>query len=236
MLRRNRYRELEKSIGYRFRDKALLERALTHRSFRFEHAEVVADNQRLEFLGDAVLGLMVAAWLFDKQAESREGTLTALRSRVTSGKALAGIAREINLGEYLRIGRGEEQSGGRERDSILEDALEAVIGAAWLDGGRRASDKIMQKLFAPFVDGLGDDSWADNPKGELQELAQGRWKVVPVYEVTASDGPQHATVFTVKASVPGVGEAVGEGRSKRAAESAAAKLLLKKIKKDNQNS
>lgn len=223
------YRELERQLGYRFRNVALLERALTHRSYRFDNAELDVDNQRLEFLGDAVLGFVVADRLFQQYSGKAEGDMTTLRSRITSGRALAKIAGEIDLGRFLRVGKCEEQSGGRRRASILEDALEAIIGAAWLDGGQKAADKIFNKLFVPFIETLSDDVWADNPKGQLQELVQARWKIEPLYCVTATEGPPHNTVFTVKASIPGDKSALGTARSKRAAEMIAARKLLKKI-------
>ena len=225
--KKNPYKVLEKSIGYRFRDKALLERALLHRSFRFEQRQVTSDNQRLEFLGDAVLGMATAAYLFNTHADKPEGDMTSLRSRVTSGKALAEIARGIGLGDFLKMGRGEEKSGGRERASTLEDAMEAVIGAAWLDGGSRATDKIFKTLFVPQLRSLSGDVWADNPKGKLQELVQARWKMSPQYDVVRREGPPHAAVFHVEVKLPDGNSASGSARSKQAAEADAALKILK---------
>jgi ribonuclease-3 len=224
----NPYRVLEKRIGYKFRDRSLLERALTHRSYRFEHRDVSSDNQRLEFLGDAVLGLEVAAYLFRAHSNKPEGDLTSLRSRVTSGKALARIARELGVGEFLRMGRGEERSGGRERSSTLEDALEAIVGAAWLDGGKRATDKIFRKVFEVQIKELGGDVWADNPKGHLQELSQARWHESPLYQVVSQEGPPHAAVFTVEVLLPDGQIACGRASSKQKAEVAAAREILAK--------
>jgi ribonuclease-3 len=227
--KKNPYRDLERRLGYKFRDRSLLERALTHRSYRFENRAVDSDNQRLEFLGDAVLGLEVAACLFRMYADRQEGELTSLRSRVTSGKALARIAGELGLGDFLRMGRGEERNGGRERPSALEDALEAVIGAAWLDGGVRASRKIFHKIFEPQIMALGGDVWADNPKGRLQELAQARWHESPVYIIIEQSGPAHDVVFMVEVRLPDGRRARRSGSSKQKAEIAAARAMLKTL-------
>jgi ribonuclease-3 len=224
--RSNPYKVLEKSIGYRFRDKSLLERALMHRSFRFEHDGINSDNQRLEFLGDAVLGLATAAYLFNTYLDKPEGDMTSLRSRVTSGKALAEVARKIELGDFLKMGRGEERSGGRDRASTLEDAMEAIIGAAWLDGGSRATDKIFKTLFVPHIMSLNGDVWADNPKGKLQEMVQACWKVSPEYSVIRREGPPHAAVFYVEVRLPDGKKATGSARSKQAAEADAARRML----------
>jgi ribonuclease-3 len=230
MLRtRNPYRDLERRIGYRFKNRSLLRRALLHRSYRFEQPEVAADNQRLEFLGDAVLGMAAAAYLFNAYESKLEGEMTALRSRVSSGKALAAIGREIDLGKYLEIGKGEERSGGRTRASNLADAVEAVIGAAWLDGGNRATDKIFRTLFQPRIEALSGDVWAGNPKGRLQELTQAEWKKSPSYRVINTDGPPHAAVFDVEVTLPDGITATGRARSKQAAEAAAARAALGRL-------
>jgi len=227
MLRKpNPYRELERRIGYRFRNRVLLETALLHRSFRFEHPGQSVDNQRLEFLGDAVLGLATAAYLFNTDAEKLEGEMTSIRSRVTSGKALAKTARDIELGEFLQMGKGEENSGGRKRTSNLADALEAVIGAAWLDGGQRATDKIFKTLFQPQIESLSGNIWEGNPKGQLQEYTQAQWKASPEYRVISMDGPQHATVFDVEVRLPNGQVATGRALSKQTAEAHAARAAL----------
>ena len=230
MLRRpNPYRALERSLGYRFRDRTLLETALLHRSFRFEHPNQRVDNQRLEFLGDAILGMLTAAYLFDVYTDKPEGEMTSLRSRVTSGKALAKTARTIGLGAFLKMGKGEERSGGRERASNLADALEAVIGAAWLDGGVRATDRLFKTLFQPQIASLSGDVWEGNPKGPLQELTQSRWKESPHYRVISTEGPPHEVVFEVEVKLPNDQVATGRARSKQAAEAAAARRALDAI-------
>ena len=144
--KKNPYKDLESRLGYSFKDRTLLRMALTHRSFRFETAGVEEDNQRLEFLGDAVLGCIAAAHVYGSLDEGDEGTMTRLRSQVTSGRALARIAKRLELSDELMVGVGEERSGGRKRSSALADALEAVIGAAYLDGGLRAAEKIFDEI------------------------------------------------------------------------------------------
>ena len=222
---------LETSLGYVFKNGALLEKALTNPSYRADHAaEKVEDNQRLEFLGDAVFGLLTAQLVFERYAEEDEGGLTVRRSHLASGRGLAELARRIGLGAYLRLGKGDEAAGGRDKEKSLTDAMEAVFGAAWCDGGLTA----VQTIFHTLVDGQLEvplDVWSENPKGGLQELAQRHaWPDSPVYESVDVAGPDHAPLYTVKARVAGGYEAVGEGRTKRAAETAAAKALLEQLR------
>ncbi len=228
-MRKNPYRPLEKRLGYRFRRRKMLEAALTHPSFRVESGDDVMDNQRLEFLGDAVLGMAAAAHLYKGMGDIGEGMLTSLRSQITRGRALAGLARELRIGEFLRMGRGEEGSGGRDRQSNLEDALEAVIGAIYLDGGFKAAQKVFKRVFVPVIDELSDDMWAGNPKGKLQEFSQRRWKESPSYDVLKQDGPPHATTFTVSVTLRDGRNRRGKGRSKQEAERRAAKKLLEAL-------
>lgn len=219
----------EKSIGHVFKDRALLVNALTAPSYRADHAqEVVKDNQRLEFLGDAVFGLLAAQSLFVRYAEEDEGGLTVRRSHLASGKSLAELARGVGLGAYLRLGKGDEAAGGRDKDKALADAMEAVFGAVWCDGGFKAALEVYKRLTREEAVPL--DVWAENPKGALQELAQRHaWPDSPAYESVEVTGPHHAPVYTVKARVAGGHEALGSGRTKRAAEVAAAKALLARL-------
>lgn len=219
--------ELEKAIGYRFRKQGYLNEALMHRSFRFENSQVGCDNQRLEFLGDAVLGMLAAACIYKRFDGCDEGTLTALRSQVTSGTALAECARALRLGEFLQMGKGEERSGGRTRANILGDALEAVIGAAYMDGGMKACEKIFDKVMIPRIAELNGDVWDTNPKGHLQELAQRRWRISPHYRTVCQEGPAHAAVFTAEVSVRGNVLGQGRGPSKQEAEKQAALIALR---------
>lgn len=227
--RQRRSRTLEQKIGYTFRRKDLLEAALVHRSFRFENTGVEIDNQRLEFLGDAALGLVAAAELFRRFEGKDEGLLTVVRSRITNGKALADIARAIELGAEVKLGKGEEMSRGRERDSTLADALEAVVGAAYLDGGMKAVEKIFTRLFAPELDQMGADHWEENPKGRLQEISQRVLKTAPRYKVVSETGPVHARSYMVEVVLTNGIVGCGEGPSKRHAERHAATDALSKF-------
>jgi len=221
--------ELEKAIGYRFSRPALLEMALIHRSYRFESAGTTVDNQRLEFLGDAVLGLLTAAYMYDKFADHDEGVLTTLRSQLTSGQALARVGTGIGLGKYLKMGKGEERTGGCNRPTTLADAIEAVVGAAYLDGGMRACQRIFNTLFVPHIRHLDDDLWAGNPKGKLQEVCQRRWKTGPQYHIVRKEGPAHAQVFAVDVRVNGDVLGSGSGTNKQEAEAQAAANALRSL-------
>jgi ribonuclease-3 len=220
-------KSLERALGYAFKNRALLETALTVPSYRAERGnEGVADNQRLEFLGDAVFGLLSADRVFVRHEAEDEGRLTVRRSRLASGRALAEMARRIGLGPHLRLSKVDEASGGRDKDRGLADALEAVFGAAWQDGGLKAARAIFRKL----VEGQPSDErdlWDENPKGCLQEIAQRHaWPDSPAYELVGSEGPAHAPIYTVRVRVAGDRQAVGVGPTKRAAEVAGARSLL----------
>ena len=223
------YSELEDNIGYCFTDKSLLATALLHRSYRFENVGTELDNERLEFLGDAILGFLCAVHLFDVPGEHNEGILTTLRSRASSGRTLAHCAREIRLGDWLYMGLGEEQSGGRKRRSNLANALEAILGAAYLDGGIEAAQRIFDKIFVAMIDSYEHDIWAENPKGKLQEYSQSKWKTAPIYKVTSQEGPPHNTTFTVTAQLHDGSRSQGVGASKRVAEERAASNLLDQL-------
>jgi len=224
--RKNPYSELEKALGYRFKKRSLLVAGLTHPSYRFENPHVADDNQRLEFLGDAVLGFLTAAHLYHAMGDKNEGVLTAVRSLVTSGKALAGLAKSIDLGSYLLVGKGEEASGGRRRQSGLADAFEAVLGAVYLDAGLKGVKKVFKKLFVRLIEEAGDDMWRGNPKGKLQEMVQARWKSNPVYNLTGQNGPPHAAIFSVEVLVGGKIVGSGTGSTKQSAECRAASAAL----------
>lgn len=229
------FARLEKTLGYVFKNRSLLETALTVPSYRAEHAaEKVQDNQRLEFLGDAVFGLLSAQHVFQRYADESEGALTVRRSHQASGRALAQLARQIGLGSYLRLGRVEEASGGRDKDRSLTDAMEAVFGAAWCDGGQDAAQTVYDTLIKESPD-QPLDPWAGNPKGQLQELAQRHaWPDSPTYELIGASGPDHEPEYTVSARVYGGYEAQGTGRTKRLAETAAAAALLRVLHKEKE--
>ncbi|MDH3345781.1 MAG: ribonuclease III [Kiritimatiellaceae bacterium] len=221
-----KFQPLEKRIGYRFKKKQLLHDALTHPSFRYENPETPSDNQRLEFLGDSVLGLLAADALMKKHLDASEGELTKLKSSITAGGPLAKAAREIGLGEYLMMGRGEEAAGGAVRESNLEDAIEALIGAIWLDGGLRAVRKFFDRHVLKV---LGDvEPSVLNPKGTLQEFAQKNGFGIPEYEMIEQSGPDHDRRFVVQVSISTYGY-TGEGRSRREAEKNAAEKAVKSL-------
>lgn len=226
---------VETSLGYRFRDPSLLRLALTHRSYRFEHPQETGDNQRLEFLGDAVLQLLVAEWAYRRLQNQPEGALTILRSRLVSTTALAAAARELGLGAHLRLGRGEAADGGAERDALLADVLEAVIAAVYLDAGLARARTVLKRVLGPRLDLLDVDPWSDNPKGRLQQLAQQRMGAQPSYRTLDQDGPPHRRHFRVEVVIesdPAAGtvwRADGTGPSKQAAQVAAARAMLARI-------
>lgn len=220
--------ELQKSLGYEFKSPALLESALTHRSYRFEN-NTETDNQRLEFLGDSVLGFLLADRVFRGYAEHPEGMLTVLRASVASGMALASKARSLHLGDALLLGNGERTTGGQNRDSNLADVFEALLGAIYLDGGIEAVSNVFDNLFAEELSELKEDPWNDNPKGHLQSIAQKDYLVDPVYETLEETGPKHCSSFRVRVSIGDNLEAEGIGGTKRAAQSEAATKLLKEM-------
>jgi ribonuclease-3 len=223
----------EACLGYRFEDRSLLACALRHPSAGHERVGNDGDNQRLEFLGDAVLGLLAADELFARYPELPEGRLTVMRSQLSSGKALARMARELDLGALLEMGRGEEATGGRSRRGNLADALEALLGAVWLDGGVAAARAVFRIVAArELSDDMADQLWIHKSKGELQELCQRRWSCEPSYEVVERTGADHAPHFKVRVSIPveEAPDAEGEGGGRRAAETAAAAALLKQLR------
>lgn len=220
--------ELEEKIGYTFLDKTFLQRALTAPSYRATHGLCSqADNQRLEFLGDAVLGLLAAEHVYHKYDQHAEGMLTIQRSHLASGHALAVTARAIGLGAYMRIGLSDETTGGINKEKLLADGMEAVFGAAWCDGGLVAVSKMFRTLLQHKLDDIPANHWANNPKGYLQAICQhNAWTDSPVYQMIDSTGAAHEPIYTVRVSVKGGYESIGTGRSKRMAETDAARHLL----------
>jgi ribonuclease-3 len=212
---------LRDALGYECRDPALLEAALTHRSAGSQH------NERLEFLGDAVLNCVVAMLVFREFGAADEGDLSRFRASLVSGEALAVIAVEINLGEQCRLGSGELKSGGFRRKSILADTLEALFGAIYLDGGFEAAANVLERLFIPRLDRLPSAADLKDPKTRLQETLQARGLPLPMYAVESISGEAHSQQFHVACSVDVLGlKTVGSGASRRRAEQAAAELLL----------
>jgi ribonuclease-3 len=218
---------LEASLGVT-PDPALLERALTHRSFAYENGGLPT-NERLEFLGDSVLGLIVTDTLFRGHPDLPEGQLAKLRAAVVNMRALAGVARSLDLGAYIRLGRGEEGTGGRDKSSILADTLEALIGAVYLDLGLKAADKLVHRLFDALIARSASLGAGLDWKTSLQELTATEDLGVPEYHVEES-GPDHQKTFRAAVCVGGVEYGRGEGRSKKEAEQQAAEAAWTAIR------
>ena len=228
-------RPVEKRLNVRFKNRDLLQQALTHPSFRHEGADTsVEDNQRLEFLGDAVLGILSAEWLYRNQPNLREGSMTKFRSALTNRNQLNAIGARWDIGEHLRMGRGESQSGGAERESNVADMVEAVLGAVYLDGGNKAASKFFQRHFESVLIGLLEEGKEeDNPKGTLQELSQQNWKCSPHYRIVDETGPSHARHYVAEVSLKKVVLATGSGSSKRTAEAEAARAAAEELQNVN---
>jgi ribonuclease III len=222
---------LEEKLGHRFSSPALLERALTHRSRAYEDRNrdsgkrAKEDNETLEFLGDAVLGLAVVEHLYRDNPELPEGDLSLMKHRIVSTETLAEVATELGLGEYLRIGRGEEMTGGRLKRAVLADAMEAVIGAVFFEAGYVTARAMIERLFAPVFKAATPKGSLD-AKTQLQEVLQSRQMDPPSYEIKKTEGPPHQREFFVAASWQG-GSSEGRGNSIKAAEMMAAEEALK---------
>lgn len=220
-----RLQTLERRLGHRFDDELLLIRALTHRSAGADH------NERLEFLGDAVLSLTISALLYERFAGSDEGDLTRVRAHLVREDSLHRVALQLGLPDVLRLGEGEARGGGAQRASILADALEALIGAAFVDGGFQAARALVQGLFGEIIATTDIASWTKDAKTELQEWLQARRLPVPTYRISATRGQAHAQTFDVECAVPALGLVeAGEGRSRRVAEQEAARRMLDVLK------
>lgn len=216
---------LQQRLGHFFADPQLLSRAVTHRSFGADH------NERLEFLGDAVLSLAISGLLFERFGMSDEGDLTRVRAHLVREDSLHRVALAIGLPEVLRLSDGEARGGGAQRPSILADALEAVIGAAFLDGGFTAASQVVTRLFGEVIANTEIEGWAKDAKTELQEWLQARRLPVPGYRIVNTRGQAHAQTFEVECAVPALGLIqTGEGRSRRVAEQEAAHRMLHALK------
>ncbi len=221
--------ELMTTIGYNFSDPDLLQHALTHRSaLQEEGADYSESNEILEFLGDAVLGLIVVEHLFRSFPNRREGELSKLKSMLVSGRALQEVATELKLGEFILMSQNEARSGGRKRGSILEDTLEAVIAAIYLDGGFAVARKFISEWILSDVDELINGDYDINFKSQLLEYAQGHG-MSPEYRVIAEKGPDHAKRFEVEVSLDGETFGTGYGRSKKAAQQQAARIAVEHL-------
>lgn len=216
---------LEETIGYRFRRPELLEEALTHKSRAFEGGEE-RHNERLEFLGDSVLSAAVAHHLFESLPGENEGRLSKMKASLVSRGTLARWGMEIGLGDHVRLGSGEEATGGRSRPSILANALEAVIGAVYLDGGYEAARGFVDRCFLSRRPKFVETDF----KSRLQEVVQKKYKVPPSYKLVRTAGPDHEKVFSVKVQIGAKTLGTGEGRTKKEAEQAAAEDALRRLK------
>lgn len=218
--------KLTRDLDYRFSDKALLETALTHRSVTQNN------NERLEFLGDAVLGMVIAEELFKRFPDANEGELSRLRASMVKGETLAEIALSFELGDAIRLGPGELKSGGFRRKSILADAFEAILGAIYLDGGFDSCRKIILKHFSSRLDTVSPETAQKDPKTRLQEYLQANQQALPDYEVVDIAGEAHAQTFTIECQVEGVQTVRAQGSSRRKAEQAAAEMILDGLDND----
>ncbi len=218
---------LERRLGHRFRERRLLERALTHRSYAHERGNE-EHYERLEFLGDAVLGLVAVGWLYERFPEIAEGRLSKLKSRLVSRSTLAAAAARLELGDLLRLGVGEERTGGRNKSSLLADAMEAVLGAVFLDRGFEAARRVAAPLLEAAHRELADPR-AGDAKTRLQELAQARGLELPEYTVVEEEGPDHLKRFTVGCRLAGREAGRGVGRTKKIAEQRAAEAALAEL-------
>ncbi len=221
--------QLEKAIGYEFKNKTLLSTALVHSSFSNEHRrEKIPDNERLEFLGDAALELASSRYLYERFPNEPEGVLSKRRAALVCEPSLAECARSVELGDYLQLGRGEEKNNGRSRDSLLSDAFEAVIGAIFLDGGFGPAETFVRRF---VMDKMIDHPVYSDSKTRLQELVQSGEPGSISYELLSEEGPEHEKCFTVKVSVGGREFGTGSGHSKKIAEQMAAAMALEALKK-----
>jgi len=220
--------ELQQQLSYTYRDSRLLERALTHRSFANEN-RTNEHNERLEFLGDAVLTLVVSRRLMEALPQAPEGELSRHRAALVSETSLASLARRIGLGPFLRVGRGEELTGGRDKDSLLANALEALIASLYLDGGLDAAMAFVDRYFHDAMLMVEETGAVSDFKTALQELCQERRKILPQYRVVSQSGPDHRKEFSVELRIQEVLYGTGSGRSKKEAEQRAAKEALEKL-------
>ncbi len=232
--------QLELSLGYKFRNPSLLDLALTHRSWANEQkragddeSNVIEQNERLEFVGDSILGLVISETLFDKFPDLPEGDLTLMKHNLVSTDSLADVAETLKLGSFLRLGKGEKKSGGRKKTAILADTLEAVIAAVYFDSDYESTSGLVTRIFAEKIQDVSPETSLDY-KTMLQELLQSEKQPLPQYEVIESIGPSHDRIFIVKVEWYS-GSANGKGRSIKAAETEAARNAFKTIGDELQN-
>lgn len=222
-------REYSSQIGVNFNNIQLLDRALTHRSYLNEHPEALEDNERLEFLGDAVLDFLVGAWLYNQFPEKAEGELTRLRSALVRTEQLALFAMDIDLGSVIHLGRGEEENGGRVRNAILCGAFEALVGALYIDSGMVEVNRFIEPLLAPAAENIIKKRSHKDPKSVLQEWVQSQGFPPPNYETISMNGPEHKKIFEVEVQIADKPVSAGTGKSKQQAEKEAAINAITKL-------
>lgn len=222
-------KEFEKVIGYTFRNPEYLERALTHSSYNKEKNTHHKDNERLEFLGDAFFDAIVSVELFHRMGPVTEGMLTKTRAQIVCERSLAENARRLNLGKYINLGHGEDSAGGRKKDSILADAMEAIIGALFMDGGYDAAQRFVVEVFNETIDKAANGKLFSDYKSEIQEVLQAKGKGAQIiYEIDREEGPAHNKTFYVHLEYNGQILGCGSGKSKKEAEQNAAREALKR--------
>ncbi|KKP80945.1 MAG: Ribonuclease 3 [Candidatus Levybacteria bacterium GW2011_GWB1_35_5] len=214
-----------------FKNKKLFDQAFTHRSFLNETTEKVSSNERMEFLGDSIISFVISGYLFSRYPQSNEGVLTNMRSLLVNTKSLAEVARELNLGEYLKLSKGEEDSKGRQNQSLLADSFEALVGALFLDSGIEQTKDFLMQVFSQRVQDLEKERSFKDPKSLLQEFIQSRKQTSPAYKVLKELGPAHSRVFTMGVFIGNKLFEEGKGKSKQEAEENAALKALEKLKR-----
>jgi ribonuclease-3 len=220
---------LEKTLGYRFTDLRLLQKALVHSSYSFEQSQGTKNNEKLEFLGDAVLDLVIGHILFHRYEKLHEGELTRLRSSLVNEHHLAKMARDIDLGTYLALGKGEDASRGRDKSSILSCAYEAVVGAVFEDGGYSIVNELVERFFLPDIEGKKEELLLADAKSRLQERLQEKHNEAPTYKIDAEEGPSHQKLFTISVCFRDQVLGTGMAGSKKEAEQRAATVALEKL-------
>ena len=220
--------ELMANLDIQFEKPELLQRAVTHSSYSNEHPESM-DNERLEFLGDAILGAIVSDMLWTKYPDSHEGVLTRYKAVLVQEQGLLPIAEELQLGRFLRLGKGEELTGGREKPSVLSDAVEALVASVYIDQGFEAASRMVNGWYEERILQVHYSEQSADFKTKLQELTQSREKRAPTYEIMGIDGPSHARVYTAVVRLDGIHLGMGEGRSKKSAEQAAARVAFERL-------
>lgn len=230
---KGRLKILEKNLGYCFKNKFLLKRALTHRSYTNElRLSPSEHNERIEFLGDAVLELAISHLLMHQFQSHPEGELSKLRAAIVNESQLAELADAIALGDFLYLGKGEDQTGGRQKPSLLSDGYEAVLGAIYLDRGFKKVFDLVKKQFLDLVKKVGETGFDKDYKTRLQEEVQGRFRTIPKYKMVKAEGPDHSKIFEIHLYIVNALYGIGHGPSKKSAEQDAAKQALEKLTKE----